>query len=77
MSKIDDNIYAILLELQQNRVIRLGQYSWQWKNKRKGLPSLNNTVTSKMFRCALVEDGENGEMVISQQGRILSNFKQK
>ena len=77
MSKIDDNIHAVLLELQRNQVIRRGKYSWQWKNKRPGLPSLNNTVTSRMFRCNLVEDMGNDQMTITDSGHILSHFKQK
>ena len=49
-------MHAVLLELQHNDVVRLGTYSWQWKNKRKGLPSLANPITSRLFQLDLVTE---------------------
>lgn len=68
-----NKMHEVLLELRTNQIIRRGKYSWQWKNKRKGLPSLANPITSKLFRADLVEE-VNGEMIISDYGKSYINI---
>lgn len=59
----------VLINLLTNKAVRRGQYSWQWVNKSTLNPSLNNSVTSKLFRLGLVEE-INGEMLLTAMGKI-------
>lgn len=61
----------VLIKLLTERIVRLGDYSWQWVNKSPKNPSLKNSLTSKMFRSNLVEDID-GEMKLTIGGRLLA-----
>lgn len=69
MSKIQTERNSVLIELLTNRAIRNG-YSWKWLNKRKGLPSLRNEITSSLFRADLVKEMSQ-EMVLSEMGEVI------
>jgi hypothetical protein len=66
----------VLIQLLSNRVIRLGEHSWQWVEKRPGNPSLKNAVTSQMFRSDLVEEVDK-EMKLTAVGRLLAERLKK
>jgi hypothetical protein len=70
MSKIEEARNAVLFELLTNKAIRNG-YSWKWLNKRKGLPSLRNEITSSLFRADLVRESSQ-EMILSEMGQIIA-----
>lgn len=61
----------ILVRMLEDEVERLGAYSWRWKSREKGAPSLSNRRTSALFRARLVEESE-GKMVLTTVGRILA-----
>ena len=74
MSKIQKERDAVILELLTNKAVRSG-YSWKWLNKRKGLPSLRNEITSSLFRADLVKSfppfgGQ--EMILSEMGKVVA-----
>ena len=69
MSKIQKERNSVLLELLTNKAVRNG-YSWKWLNKRKGLPSLRNEITSSLFRADLVRELSQ-EMILSEMGRVI------
>jgi len=69
MSKIQKERNSVLLELLTNKAVRNG-YSWKWLNKRKGLPSLRNEITSSLFRAGLVRELSQ-EMILSEMGRVI------
>lgn len=70
MSKIQKERNAVLIELLTNKAIRNG-YSWKWLNKRKGLPSLRNEITSSLFRADLVKELSQ-EMILSEMGEVIA-----
>jgi hypothetical protein len=61
----------ILVKLLTSRVVRLGEGSWRWAERKPGNPSLKNAVTSRMFRADLVEVVD-GEMQLTAMGRIIA-----
>lgn len=69
MSKIQKERNSVLLELLTNKAVRNG-YSWKWLNKRKGIPSLRNEITSSLFRADLVRELSQ-EMILSEWGRVI------
>lgn len=70
MSKIQKERNAVLVELLTNKAIRNG-YSWKWLNKRKGLPSLRNEITSSLFRADFVKELSQ-EMILSEMGEVIA-----
>ena len=68
---------AVLIELLTNRAV-CKNYTFRWVNRRKGLPSLKNDITSSLFRADLVEDfvNESGEreMILSSSGKVFVNL---
>ena len=69
MSKIQNERNSVLLELLTNKAVRNG-YSYKWLNKRKGIPSLRNEITSSLFRADLVRELSQ-EMILSECGRVI------
>lgn len=74
MTKAEQERNAVLLELLTNKAVKSG-YSWKWLNKRKGLPSLRNEITSYLFRADYVRSfppfgGQ--EMILSERGQIVA-----
>jgi hypothetical protein len=69
MSKIQNERNSVLLELLTNKAVR-NDHSWKWLNKRKGLPSLRNEITSSLFRADLVRELSQ-EMILSEWGRVI------
>lgn len=59
----------VLVKLLSESAVRMGNHSWKWRTRKPGNPSLNNAVTSKMFRAGLVEEIEN-EMCLTTFGKI-------
>jgi hypothetical protein len=59
----------VLVQLLCARIVRLGENSWRWAEKNPSNPSLNNSVTSRMFRLGLVEV-VGAEMKLTTVGRI-------
>jgi hypothetical protein len=50
-------------------------HSWRWLNKRKGLPSLRNEITSYLFRANYVKSfppfgGQ--QMILSEMGKVIA-----
>lgn len=70
MSKIQKERNAVMVELLTNKAIRNG-YSWKWLNKRKGLPSLRNEITSSLFRADFVKELSQ-EMILSEMGEVIA-----
>lgn len=73
MSKLELERNAVLLELLSNTAASNGS-SWKWLNKRKGLPSLRNEITSYLFRANYVESfppfgGQ--QMILSEMGKVI------
>jgi len=64
----------VLVELLTNRAVAKN-YTFRWINRRTGLPSLKNDITSALFRANYVSDfvNENGEreMILSEIGKII------
>jgi hypothetical protein len=64
----------VLIELLTNRAVAKN-YTFRWVNRRAGLPSLKNDITSALFRANYVSDfvNENGEreIILSEMGKII------
>jgi hypothetical protein len=59
----------VLVKMLSDRVVRMGEHSWQWANKDPGNPSLRNAITSSLFRADLVEEVD-GELKLTAAGRL-------
>jgi hypothetical protein len=72
LSKIHLQRQAVLIELLNNQAILVNN-TYRWVNKKKGLPSLRNEVTSSLF-CAdyvtSIETDKGWEMILTTVGKI-------